>query len=72
MISQINLLLVESIIMPVAVERSPAFTPLVGDNMDNVRINSSLFSTTLSHIKVIRAVARLLPGVKKALTCLEA
>ena len=71
-ISQVNLLLVESIIMAVAVERLPTFTPLVGDSMDNVRTNSSLFSTTLSHSKVIRAVARLLPGVKKAVTCLEA
>ena len=58
--------------MPVAVERLPTFTPLVGDTMDNVRTNSSLFSTSLSQSKVIKAVARLLPGVKKAITCLEA
>ena len=58
--------------MAVAVERLPTFTPLDGDNMDNVRTNSSLFSTSLSHTKVIKAVARLLPGVKKTGTCLEA
>lgn len=46
-------------------------TPVVDDIMDNVRSNCSLLSTSLSHTKLIKAVARLLPGSNDAKACLE-
>lgn len=57
--------------MAVALDRLPTFTPAFDDTRDNVRSNSSSPSTSLSHVKRIKAAARLLPGEKVTGTCLE-
>lgn len=67
-----DLLLVESVMIAIAVDLLPMFTLEVTDGMVNDKVNSSLFSTTLSHTKSIRATAWVLPGIKVAIVCLEA